>query len=169
MRSSTVNFQPLARRVNRHDVKAHLDFVRAITRRKNFRRTPHPLLLALIDGLFRRTRRAASPGFHLDEDQSVAIDRNEIDFRSGRPKIPRHDSVAVAPQMLFRRALAAAAKRKPRSKGSQPRPGPVDRLSRLHLIQRAPTLARLEARVDRRKRIGSRWLLFGFHPGLGMI
>src|SRR5208283_5886918 len=30
------NFQPLARRVNRHDIEAHLDFVRAIAPRKHF-------------------------------------------------------------------------------------------------------------------------------------
>src|SRR5208282_5510147 len=111
------NFQPLAGRVNRHDVKAHLNFIRAIPRRKGFRRAPHSLLLAFIDGLFGRARLAASPGFHLDEDQSVAVNRDEIDFCPDRAKIPRDDPVAIAPQMLFSSALATAAERKLRSKG----------------------------------------------------
>jgi hypothetical protein len=72
-------------------------------------------LLALIDGLLGRARRAAAPGLHLDEDEGTGVHRNEIDFRSGGPKIPRHDPVAVAPQILLGSALASAPKREPDS------------------------------------------------------
>src|SRR5208337_1914140 len=121
------NLQPLARRVNRHDIKAHLGLVRSITLRKSFRRAPHPLLLALIDGLLGRTRRAAPPSFHLDEHQSVAVHRDEIDLGSRRAKIPRDDPVTVPAQMLLSSALPAPSKRKLYSKRCQPRHGPVNR------------------------------------------
>ena len=114
------NLQPLARRVNRDDVEAHRDLVRAIARRKHFRRAPYLFLLALIDGFLRRTRITTAPRLHLDKHQRLAIHRNDIDLCSRRAKIPRNDPIAVAPQILLRRALPAPPQRKLRPQRFQP-------------------------------------------------
>ncbi len=100
-----------ARGVHRHDVEAQLPFANAILHRKCLGSAAHPQLLALIDGLFGGARDAAAAGLHLDEHQGLAVDCNQIYFRSGSAKIPRDYSVAVALQILFGGALAAAAER----------------------------------------------------------
>ena len=126
-----------ARGVHRHDVEAQIPLSDAILHRKRFGSTPHPRLLALIDGLFGRPGAAAAPRFHLDEHQRLAVDCDQIYFRSGRAEIPRDDPLAVALQILFGGALAAAAERQicsqPRNQGNRSR-NQFARIRHLHLI-----------------------------------
>ncbi len=100
-----------ARSVNRHDIEAQLPFADAILHRKRLGCTAHPRLLARIDTLFRGAGGPAAPRLDLDENQRLAVHCNQIYFRSGSAKIPRDYSVAVALQILFGGALAAAAER----------------------------------------------------------
>ena len=104
--------------VHRDDVEPQLSFADPIAYRKRFGSAANPHLLARIDTFFRGARVAAASRLDLDEHQGLAVDRNQIYFGSGSAKIPRDYPVAIALQILFSGALAAAAKPQ---LGSQPR------------------------------------------------
>ena len=140
------NLQPLARRVNRDDIEAHLDFVRAIAPPQKFPpRAESAFCLRSSTASSGAPAVATAPRLHLDEHQRLAVHRDEIDFRSGRAKIPRNDPVADPPQILFGSALAAPPKRKLRSK-----PPPRARRSTARSsYPTRPHSARLEGRTMR--------------------
>ena len=54
--------------------------------------------------------RAAPPGFHFDEDQDVAISRDQVDFAPERVITARENSHPFSPQKPCRRALALVTK-----------------------------------------------------------
>jgi hypothetical protein len=105
------NSKMFARGINRHDVETQLPVADAILHRKCLGSTAHPQLLALIDGVLGRAGGSAAPRLYFDEHQRLAVDCDQIYFRSGSAKIPRDDPVAVALQIFFGGALTAAAER----------------------------------------------------------
>src|SRR5579859_6431769 len=94
---------------NAHDVEADAREDAAAKREVFLGRPADP---HLFDGRHRFDRRAARerpPDFHFDEDESAAIERDEIDFAAAAPEIALEDMIAASHEEIGGRALAAAA------------------------------------------------------------
>src|SRR5438094_852460 len=67
----------------------------------------HLRLLAADDGFERRAGGGPAPGPHLDEDEHLAVEGDQVDLAGAAAVVPGHDRVAAGAQELLRHRLPA--------------------------------------------------------------
>src|SRR5439155_19264228 len=67
----------------------------------------HLRLLAADDGFERRAGGGPAPGPHLDEDEHVAVEGDQVDLAGAAAIVPVHDRVAAGAQELLGHRLPA--------------------------------------------------------------
>jgi hypothetical protein len=132
-----------------YDVESRLALVQAFLAEEKLRGSDHPLLLAPVNGVQRAAKPIIGTSLHLDEDDHVSVQSDEIKLTCGTAVVPFNKPVAFLLQIPFGEPLSFLTQE-------------LLLISRGHLLSAITYVARLE------RALSSEYLYYSRHSRTGL-